>query len=81
MRHTRNRQAILTCKDKKYATSVLKGAKNYTIETMIEESVLEGEIDSTFKWNRNGCKNQYVSWVLPIDIFIEEIAFVKEDRK
>lgn len=40
-----------------------------------------GMLDATFKWNRNGCKNQYVSWVLPIDIFIEEIAFVKEARK
>ncbi|MGN4512068.1 hypothetical protein [Bacillus cereus group sp. MYBK242-2] len=76
MRHTRNRQMTKIGKEN------FMRMKNIKISTIRKpDETFPNRLDQTFKWNRNGCKNQYVSWVLPIDIFIEEIAFIKEDRK
>lgn len=75
MRYTRNRQMT------KIGEENFMGMKNFKISTIRKfDGKFPNRLDPTFKWNRNGCKNQYVSWVLPIDIFIEEIAFIKEDR-
>lgn len=76
MRHTRNRQL------KRYNRHhIIFCIGNLPINFIRKYAYEDMYLDSTFKWNRNGCKNQYVSWLLPIDIFIEDIAFVKEARK
>lgn len=52
MRHTRNRQCMKLCKDKKLAKRMFKGQKNYPIKHMTGEFKLGKEIDPTFKWHR-----------------------------
>ncbi|MEC2554672.1 hypothetical protein P9W85_25525 [Bacillus tropicus] len=62
MRHTRNRQMT------KIGEENFMRMKNIKISTIRKpDGKFPNRLDPTFKWNRNGCKNQYVSWVLPID--------------